>query len=193
MPVTVSELFSTVGLSPQGPVPWGCSDLPNNHGGVYVVSLCNDPKQKGIPRPDIPICKDAIDTWLKSDEDITINGKTPTVELVAKYFDKFWLPNENILYIGKTKQNLRKRVSSYYRHKLGNSRPHSGGQWIHALSIRDNTFVYFAECSKPEEIETKMLLYFAFRVAQTSEAQNINNCKLLPFANRQLNKNYSLR
>lgn len=192
MPVTVSELFSTVDLSPQGPVPWGCKDLPDNHGGVYVVSLCDDLKQKGIPRPDIPICKDAIDTWLKSGKKFKINDETPTVELVAKYFEEFWLPNENILYIGQTSQNLRKRVSSYYRHKLGNSSPHSGGQWIHALSILDNTFVYFAKCSKLEEIETKMLLYFALKVAQTSEAQNIDNCKLLPFANLQLNKSYGL-
>ena len=192
MPVTVSKLFSTVGLSPQDPVPWGCKDLPDNHGGVYVVSLCNDPKQKGIPRPDIPICEDAIESWRKSDEDIKIDGKTPTVEEVANYFGKFWLPNENILYIGQTSQNLRKRISSYYSHKLGMNGNHRGGRWIHALSILDNTFVYFAECSKPEEIEIKMLLYFALKVAQTSEAQNIDNCKLLPFANLQLNKNYDL-
>ena len=193
MPVTVSKLFSTVGLSPQDPVPWGCKDLPDNHGGVYVVSLCDNPKQKGIPRPDIPICKDAIDSWLKCDKGVTINGQTPTVEEVANYFGKFWLPNENILYIGQTSQNLRKRVSSYYRHKLGMKGNHGGGQWIHALSILDDTFVYFEKCSEPKEIEYKMLSYFAFQVAQTSEVQNINNCKLLPFANRQLNKNYSLR
>ena len=60
-----------------------------------------------------------------------------------------------IVYIGRTKRALSKRIREFYRHKYGDTRPHRGGQEL--LIMPGTPFVYWCACDDPRDAETRML------------------------------------
>jgi hypothetical protein len=75
-----------------------------------------------------------------------------------------------VLYIGRTKRPLKKRLSEFYRHQYGARAPHRGGQEVipFAKSLR----VYWAVTDDCASAENKMIEHFR-RLVGT-----------MPFANR---------
>ena len=156
--MTVTELFKQIGITANiGKVRWGttfnCS-LP----GIYIVSTSGDPNAglSGEPRFD----EQAIQSWIDRLPDFTLDDKKPTVETLVQRLRSFWLPEENVLYIGKTDAALKRRVNAYYKTELGARKPHSGGQWLKTLRNIDELFVYYAPTDRPEENEAALLKYF---------------------------------
>ena len=185
-PVLVENLKQSV----QEPVKWG-ENVPSNDSGVYVVSLSDKPDENNNLEDPIPIRETKIkNEWLKYAPDMTIDGKKASIENIKSFLSEFWLPKENILYIGST-NNLNRRVKQYYNQKLGKGN-HSGGQWLCALSICSKTFVYYVETVETEnykQVEMYLLQNFDFHVRKAGN----NNAHVLPFANLKMktkNANY---
>ena len=183
---TIVEKLKQLGLydlKVKKPVRWG-SNVPSYKSGVYVVSSSDNAEKNYNLDERIPICETKIENeWLKYAPDMTIDGKKASIENIKSFLSEFWLPKENILYIGST-NNLNRRVKQYYNQKLGKGN-HKGGQWFHALSICRETSVYFVETTKYSQVKTLLLQNFDFHVQL--EGNNYDEY-VLPFANLKMKK-----
>ena len=91
---------------------------------------------------------------------IQIDNKLALSVLTLKdRLDKFWLPDENILYIGKTDcvGGLKKRIGQYYSTEIGERKPHAGGHWIKTLNILNELFVHYLPIQNPLQLEEKII------------------------------------
>jgi hypothetical protein len=182
--VTVNELFKKVGLVPTAPVKWD-EAIPIKGNGIYVISLSSDAsKNRGI----LPLCSisdDVFENWKALSPELNVNGVL-SKQIIEKELNQFWKPKENILYIGEStsvNNQLKGRVKQFYKHKVGNKGPHTGGYWIKLLSKLEDLFVYYAVCENPRDTEFKMLMYF---IEQTTGKSLYEVDELgihLPFAN----------
>ena len=180
-------------LQVQGPVRWG-NGVPSDNSGFYVVSLSDNRDENNNCEEHIPVCEATIENvWLKNASKMTIDGQKANTENIKSFLSEFWLPEENILYIGQTNRKLRERVGEYYRHPIGKKSPHSGGQWLHALSICSKTFVYYVETKNHKEIEKNLLQEIEKNLLQNFdfhvqlEGNNYDEY-VLPFANLNMRK-----
>lgn len=186
MPTTVAQILASEGLALKGPVRWG-NRVNCNSCGVYIVSLSFDPSQNLGILENAPLSLEVIKEWLDKVKTFRLDGRTnPSVEAVASCLSKFWLPDESILYIGKTDGELRKRVGQYYRTPLGAPKPHHGGHWLKVLSNIDQLFVYFAKCSNTKVHETRMLKLFVKNVSSTTLKILHDPQHPYPFANLEI-------
>jgi hypothetical protein len=186
MPTTIAQILASEGLALKGVVKWG-NRVNSNSGGVYIVSLSSDPSQNFGVLENTPLSLDVIKEWLSRVPTFRLDGKiNPSTEAVASRLSKFWLLDENILYIGKTDGELRKRVGQYYRTPLGAPKPHHGGHWLKVLSNINQLFVYFAECSNAEAHETRMLHLFVGNVSATTLKMLHDPQHPYPFANLEI-------
>jgi len=186
MPITVKELFNSVGKEVMGQVKWNekinCS-LP----GVYCVSISNNENVlKTIE--EYPVSLSSVEEWINYVPDMRIDGNIPTVEEVTERLSKFWLPKETILYIGKAGTSLRNRVNQYYKTKLGDRQPHAGGHWLKTLDILDelNIFWTISEDKDAEELEQELLSKFVESINYKDELYDAEH--LFPFANLEYPK-----
>lgn len=143
MGIAVETAFGWAGLTPRGPVAW---EMPfeERQPGIYVVALSES----------INLSRDAIEL-----------RNLPPHELAK------WVPGERIVYIGRTKRGLQRRLREFYRHTYGARSPHRGGQAVLLLSMP--RFVYWAATDHSTEAEHSMIEHFKAATDQ------------LPFANRK--------
>jgi hypothetical protein len=66
--------------------------------------------------------------------------------------------DDAIVYIGRTRRPLSRRIREFYRHRYGDKRPHRGGQEL--FRIPGDRIVYWCPTADPCEAETKMLRAF---------------------------------
>lgn len=103
--LTVTEVFRSAELVPQGPVPWG-SPILETRPGIYVVALVALPDNPcTLPMPDLP-----------------------------EQERQHWILNEPVVYIGCTTRKLTQRIREFYCHRYGAKSPHRGGQAIKLLT-----------------------------------------------------------
>ena len=140
--VTVRALFNAADLKPCGPVAWGQA-IVEKKPGVYVIAV--------VAEAD------------KSCEHIDVSY-LPNV--VAKR----WISSQPVIYVGRTKRSLSRRINEFYRHVHGRKSPHRGGQDVKLLKC--DLWVYWCPAECVAVVEQKMIE--AFRVIAGS----------LPFANR---------
>lgn len=150
--MTVFEIFKEVNLSPCGPVRWK-EQVDCQKTGVYVVAQVSD-------------SNDGCRACALRFNDTLLSG----LEIDIGYERQRWLPNEPILYIGKTDETIHDRVGAFYRHRCGNPSPHAGGQVVHLLACE--LWVYWSPSPNPYDTEQTMLCAFKKQVGQ------------VPFANR---------
>lgn len=189
MPSTVNQLLKTVNIDLKGKVKWG-EKVYSNSQGVYIVSLSNEPdKNLGLLK-QAPISIDIVKFWLSKVKTFELdNQKTPSCDSVAERISKFWLPDENILYIGMTTTPLKTRISAYYSTELGERKPHAGGHWLKILSNINDLYVYYSECvSPPKLLEDKMLELFVNNVSDSSKNILYDKIRTFPFANLEYPK-----
>jgi hypothetical protein len=183
MPTTVSQLFCSSKINLTGRVKWG-ERVPSRETGVYVVSLSADSTLNAGILASAPISLEAILLWISRVPKIELDGlRDPEPEAIAKRLSEFWLPDENIVYIGMTDAKLVDRVGEYYATELGDRSPHAGGHWIKTLSNLKSLYIYFAECSMSEIAEGLLIKTFINGVSDATRSGLLDPKRPFPFAN----------
>lgn len=190
MPISPVTLLEAEGVAVEGSVTWGCP-LPKLGQGVYVISLHGDPADcEGLAEPILDC--DALGTWVKTAPGMKIDGRTPTVDLLAARLAEYWIADETILYIGSTTRPLPCRLGDYYRSKIGRASPHRGGMWLKTLMNLKNLFVHFAPLRDGDlaAIECRLLWAFSDAVSAQSRAKYPKSDRNhpLPFGNLKIDK-----
>lgn len=186
MPTTVKQLFDAFEIKNFNKVTWWTKFSDDNE-GVYIVSL--SPYYDENLSSSSPIFDDIkLKYWIDKLPTFTLDGVKPTVQTLKMRLSEFWLTDESILYIGKAPNRsngngISNRVGEYYRTKLGDRSPHSGGQWLKTLANVNSMTVFYGQVKNSSEIEVKMFDYFMKNISQIS-LMNLRDKKYpLPFAN----------
>lgn len=187
MPISVKSIFENSAMNSFQKVSWG-SSIEDKNEGVYIVSTSPDPEKNLGTSVNPNFKEEVIEKWIQELPNFKIDNVEPTLEVIKNRLNEFWLPDENILYIGKAKKRINgealgKRISEYYITEMGDGTPHSGGQWLKTLSNLPKLFVYYGYSCNPAEAEKQMLKYFMQKVSKET-LQHLRDKNLpLPFAN----------
>lgn len=130
MPITVKQLVEEVRLSSASVkvVKWN-TPIDCKKEGIYIVSL-SEKADLNRTKEEFPISMSILEEWIKKLDYFTIDKeKTRDVEIVKERLSEFWIPDENILYIGKAPLRTRgggigNRVQEYYETAIGAKKPH---------------------------------------------------------------------
>jgi hypothetical protein len=180
-------MFTDHGIKKIHKTSWNTT-VDDSNEGIYVISSSSDP-DKNLGTSLKPIFNEIqIKNWIQKLPDFQIDGLKPTLEVVKKRLEDFWLPDENVLYIGKAPKRkngeaIGNRIREYYITELGNGSPHSGGQWIKTLKNLNSFFVYYGYTSSSDDIERKMLTSFMDGVSDETKRILRDKSLPLPFAN----------
>jgi hypothetical protein len=87
------------------------------------------------------------------------------IEIAAR-----WISSQPVIYIGRTRRPLSRRINEFYRHIHGNRSPHRGGQDVKLLECP--RWVYWSPVDAADIAEHKMIETFIEKVGS------------FPFANR---------
>lgn len=189
MPTTVSELFANADLPFDGPVQWARQEVKNENPCAYVVSTSKDPQRHLGLLTEAPISIDLVKEWIHRVPWIELDGvRNPAAIDIANRLAQFWLPDENILYIGMTTKKVQTRINQYYNTPIGNRSPHAGGHWLKTLSNLQELFIYHAACNTPKTRADKLLGYFISNVSTDSRLRLKDPDRPFPFANLEYPK-----
>lgn len=190
MATSIKELVEKVGLSPTKVkfVKW-YTHVNCKSEGVYIVSL-SDTVESKITMEEFPISMEILKRWIKKlDYFILDEEKINDAEKIKSRLEKFWLPDESILYIGKAplrqgkKGGIGNRIEEYYNTDIGEKRPHAGGHWVKLLKNLKNLHVFYIPCDNSAEIEGAMLSEFGKMVSEKVKDKLSETGPILPFAN----------
>ena len=185
MPSTVLGILDQVGLSLSGHTEWG-QDVAAGEPGIYFVSLSADPGANLGTYTLAPISLAAVQRWLAAVPMLTLDGIVqPPADSLVEFLSRFWLPDENIVYIGKA-TGLHSRTHQLFGHALGRRSPHAGGHWIKTLSCLERLHVHFAECVSADAASNKercALRVFASQVSPCALSRLQALDVAVPFAN----------
>lgn len=198
VPNSIVELSDAMGVKLDGPVKWG-TPLDVRCPGVYVISLATDPHSGTFAlRERAPLDLNVMDQWLHRSPSLTLDGARPTVHMLAQRLASFWLPNETIVYIGKSGRPLSERIGEFYDTRLGDRCPHAGGSWIKALSVLDDLTIYWAALDAPEAKERQLLHLFGTLCSSSGARHampfgNLESYVLIDSVFRRIRKPHGLR
>ena len=182
MPVTVSELMCSAGITQGGVVPWR-SPVPSRSPGVYVVALQAEIDDVSTALDEAPIDTSAIAELISVRPELTVDGRQPSPAQLADRISRFWLPGETVVYVGQTKATLASRVNAYYSTPLGARRPHAGGWFIKTLRPDVPLWVHWAASAAPIHAEDEMLKSFCAAVPASVKTRLLDPLHPFPFAN----------
>ena len=185
MPSTVLDLLESNSLELTGSVRWN-EPVQCKEKGIYIVSLSRNPEENGGVLNSAPLEIKTIEKWLQQCNLELKDDPTPSTEAIEQRIGEFWLPDENILYIGQTShQDLNTRIDQLYKHKLGKSSPHRGGHWLKTLSNLKSTFVHYAETvdRNPKDVKSSLIEDFVDRVSSSTTNIVSDPERPYPFAN----------
>ncbi len=106
---------------------------------------------------------------------ITGSGESAARNLTDKQ-RRHWCDGQDIVYIGRSKR-LRRRLSDFYRHQWGNSRPHRGGQDVKLLSC--DLLVFWGSTLNYASAERAMIEAFTLVVGRRPFANRMRAARLL--------------
>ena len=92
-----------------------------------------------------------------------LDGAPATPPDVAKRLHDFWLPNEPVLFIGRSAKAVGSRVAAIYATPLGDARPYSAANWLKTLSVINELRIWWSETDAHEEHEDALLTDIAAR------------------------------
>lgn len=164
--VSAPELLRSVGLDVDGPVVYG-SRIASVRPGVFVVET-SEPSEK------MPADHRAIRGWLERVPELRLDGQPTTAHALVARMSTFWLPDQMVLYVGRSKGSLAARLSAFNATPLGDAKPHPGGFWLKTLAGLPRLRIWWAETDAHEEYEDALLTEFMARSGG-----------LLPFGNLQ--------
>lgn len=193
MPTTINELIEKFDLPKSKVVKWK-EIIPSEKEGIYIVSLSNDPEKNDGILNEIPISQNIIEKWIKKVNGFELDKiLTFDKDLIIERLSEFWLPDENIVYIGKAPvrssgKGIGNRVKEFYKTEYGEKRPHAGGHWIKSLSNLNDLYVHYVLCGNSGDIEIKLLKQFIDNISDKSKRKLRDKELMLPFANLELRK-----
>lgn len=193
MPSTIQSLFEKFNLPASKVVKWNERILTEGE-GVYIVSMSRNPASLNGKQMRIPISRDIIGHWVAKAKGFELDKSlTFDISKIIERLSQFWLPDENILYIGKAPirgngKGIGNRVREFYNTEVGERSPHAGGHWIKSLTNLNNFYLHYIICKNPGEIEFSLLKCFIENVSQESKGLLRDKELMLPFGNLELKK-----
>ncbi len=146
------DLLRAIGLSVEGPVLWG-RPVVGSSPGVFVVEL-------PAPTPKVSIDPDAIREWLARAPDLLLDGKRPSVAELQTRLASFWVPSQQIIYIGSSQKSVAARIAGMYKTPLGERRPQPSGFWLKTLHDLGRARIWWAPAPDPDLYEDMLLEAF---------------------------------
>jgi transcription elongation factor GreA len=146
------DLLRAIGLSVEGPVLWG-RPVVGSSPGVFVVEL-------PAPTPKVSIDPDAIREWLGRAPGLRLDGKAPTVAELQSRLASFWVPSQQIIYVGSSQKSVAARLAGIYKTPLGERRPQPAGYWLKTLHDLGKARIWWAPAPDPDLYEDMLLEAF---------------------------------
>ena len=174
-PLTAAELLRAAGLLADGPVLWG-QPVRSRQAGVFLIEI-----SAAYEAAPIDITK--VRAWVDRVPGLRMDGEHPTPTALAARLASFWLPDQRVVYVGRTSKSLGPRVGAAYATVLGDRRPHTGGYWLRTLHRLERLRVWWAETAAPEEYEDGLLGLFSAGVDEETRASLSDSSLILPWAN----------
>jgi len=189
MATSINKLLDTVGLKTTllKTAKWG-QQIESSSIGIYFISTSNDPNSKETLYDKAPIEETILKNWINKVPTIQVDGKPATVKNLKERLNSFWLPDENIIYIGQTESSkgLRGRIGQYYKTDLGERKPHAGGHWIKTLKVLNELYVHYIPSQNAEDIEKIIMKNFVTQVSKKTKEILFDSTLTIPFANLEL-------
>src|SRR3990172_5385148 len=110
-----SELMRSLGLLVDGPVRWG-APIQSRAPGVFVVELPGGADAA-------PLDSAALRRWLERVPDLALDGHRPTVQQLSRRVAQDWLPDQPVLYVGRSTKSIGARLAGIYATPLGDLKP----------------------------------------------------------------------
>jgi len=170
-----SDLLRSLGLLVDGPVPWPGA-VRSRAPGVFVVELPTGAAEAAFDHL-------ALRRWLERLPQLLLDGQRPTVNELAQRLAQFWLPDEPVLFVGRSARALGPRLAALYATPLGDARPYAGGHWLKTLAQPSRMRIWWAETDAHEEYEDALLAEVAGRQPPANVAGLPDKTLVLPFAN----------
>ena len=144
--VTVNELRSS------------CACVPANKGVYMVLRYLSDEMPEFLEKGSGGLHKGTDMNYKVSD------------------LESHWVNDTSIMYIGKTDNSLRKRISTYIKHGMGQDAAHRGGRSVWQLpDAADLVFIWFPIKETADARTLEIMFLNEFRESHNGR---------LPFANR---------
>ena len=169
------ELLRSIGLDVDGPARWGAKPT-SRRPGIFAIELPE-------PSEHCSIDIDEVRRWLERVPELKMDGQRPTQSTLAERMRSFWVPNQQLVYVGRTAKSLSARVASLYATELGHAQPHPGGHWLKVLRDLPQLRLWWAETDAPEEYEDVLIEAFAENVPEEVRATLPEGAPVLPWAN----------
>lgn len=163
------ELLRSLGLVVDGPARWG-RNVASRGPGIFVVEL-----PTGAPEAPIDIV--ALRRWIERVPNMRLDGEPPSPAELAQRVRQFWLPDEPILFVGRSARSIGQRLAAIYATPLGDARPSAAAHWLKTLSAQAELRVWWAETDAHEEYEDAIVSAVVARHAGERTPP------VLPFAN----------
>lgn len=174
-PRSAVALLRSLDLMPDGPTRWG-EPVRSRASGVLLV-------ETAARLDTAPIDVTAVKAWIERAPGLRLDGERPTPTQLLDRLGTFWLPQETVVYVGRTSKSLNARAASLFATPLGDRRPHSGGHWLWTLLGRDQLRVWWAETPSPEEYEDGLADAIAADLDAEARERLAGLGPVLPWAN----------
>lgn len=145
-----------------GPVQWG---RPARHQapGVFVMELTT-------PLPSPPLDLSLIGKWLERVPDLRLDGVRPVSKDLQLRLNRFWLPSQQVLFIGSSTGSVSGRIAGIVKTVPGDRKPAWSGLWLHFLRNLGDLRIWWTATDAPEEYEDALLDAFAAWVPAAERA-----------------------
>ena len=140
-----AELMRSLDLLVHGPRLWGAR-VPARGPGVFIAELPSAPNEA-------PLDHAALRRWLEHVPELTLDGQPPDARTLAGRLADFWLPEEPIVFIGRSSRSIGQRIAAMFVTPLGDAKPSSLGYWLKTLSSLPSVRIWWAETDAVEEYE----------------------------------------
>ncbi len=171
---SAAALLRTVGLLPDGPALWG-KPLRHSGPGVYLVEL-------KAPVATLSVDLAVVGRWIEHVPDLRLDGSRPGGKDVQTRLARFWLPSQQVLFIGSSTGSVAARVNAIVKTVPGDRRPAGSGLLLHLLRAPGELRVWWAETDATEEYEDALLDSFAAGVPEADRAALPDAAPVLPWA-----------
>jgi transcription elongation factor GreA len=147
--------------------------VPARSGGIFVIEVPG-------ASAEAPIDPARVRAWIERVPTLLLDGARPTPSELAARLASFWVPGQQVVFIGHTDRSVGGRVAALQATPLGDRRPSPTGHWLKTLATLERSRVWWAVTDAVEEYVDGVLGAFVDAVGETDR---VPPGPLLPFAN----------